>query len=68
MPKNVAVSQAIAERNATIKALLQEVDHDGTKRYRQVDLADMFGLTQGAISQIVRNPHSAEYWEWVSDI
>lgn len=59
MPKHAASSQAIAERNAEIFNLyFFEKKEDGTPRYRQVDLAHKFGLSQGAISQIVNNPNS----------
>lgn len=62
MPTNAASTKAIAERNATIFNLYHYGDEKGT-RYRQVDLGKRFGLSQGAVSQIVRNPNSHLYSE-----
>jgi len=61
MPKNAASSKELANRNASIFNLYH-YGEDG-KRYRQVDLAEKFGLSQGAISQIVNNPNSHLYTE-----
>lgn len=61
MPKNPVSSKELADRNANIFNLYHYGEEG--KRYRQVDLAEMFGLSQGAISQIVNNPNSHVYLE-----
>jgi hypothetical protein len=55
MPRNPASSEHIAKRNAKIKKAAD------SGRFTQFDLAERFGLTQGAISQIVNNPLADAY-------
>lgn len=52
MPRNPARSEKIAKRNARIKKLVIEQGKP------QTTVAKRYSLTQGAISQIVRNPLS----------
>lgn len=63
MPKSVARNEANAKRNAKIQELYENGDAK-KKRYRQVDLAKKFGLSQGAISQIVNNPNACDYFDY----
>lgn len=63
MPKTFARCKANALRNDKIKDLYENGD-SRKKKYRQVDLAKRFNLTQGAISQILNNPNATNYWEY----
>lgn len=56
MSKRVQRNPEQAERNAAIIADWK------TGRYTQQELADEYGLTQGAISQIVNNPNADRYY------
>lgn len=57
MSKRVCSSRENAERNVKI------IEKWETGRFSQKKLGAEFGLTQGAISQIVNNPNACDYWE-----
>lgn len=56
MSKRVQRNAVQAERNANI------IEDWKTGRFTQKELADEYGLTQGAISQIVNNPNADRYY------
>lgn len=56
MPKGPVTDWQVAQRNARIYNLY--AFGRGGKRFTQAELAEQFDLTQGSISQIVRNPQS----------
>lgn len=63
MPKTVARDAAQAKIYIKIRDLYEQTDADGGRRYRQVELAQRFGISQGRVSQIVNNPNAEFYYE-----
>lgn len=61
MPKQPARSRDLARRNARIANMAAQTRSDGSPRYRQIDLAERFGISQPLVSQIIRNPKSHLY-------
>lgn len=57
MPRHIARNKKIAERNLCII----ELSKAGVS---QIEIGRRFNLTQGRISQIVRNPNADKYYEY----
>lgn len=63
MPRTVARNEKQARQYVKIREAWEQRTADGRRRYRQVDLAERFGISQGRVSQIVNNPNAEFYYE-----